>query len=163
MDADPMEMVGFSWVSDNKIIFASRQRVRDKIDGWNRGVYENSLNILTLQDFKKRKGNIKKLTQLGRRASLVDPLTKDPEHAIVGAYAKGQRSRTYYKFNINTNKRTQITRESENRYNLSFDGDAHPYLAEGYDGSKNSQLIYYRPKGSKEWSIIDTRLSLIHI
>ena len=71
MDADPMEMVGFSWVSDNKIIFASRQRVRDKIDGWNRGVYENSLNILTLQDFKKRKGNIKKLTQLGRRASLV--------------------------------------------------------------------------------------------
>ena len=157
MDSDPMETIGFSWVADNKLIFASRQRVRDKIDGWNRGVYENSLNILTLQDFKKRKGNIKKLTSLGRRASLVDPLTKDPEHVIVGAYAKGQRSRTYYKFNINTSKRTQITRESENRYNLIFDGDAHPFLAQGYDGSKNSQLTYYRPKGSKDWNIIDTR------
>ena len=33
MDSDPMETIGFSWVADNKLIFASRQRVRDKIDG----------------------------------------------------------------------------------------------------------------------------------
>ena len=157
MDSDPMEMIGFSWVSDDKIIFASRQRVRDKIDGWNQGVYENSLNLLTLKDFRKRKANIKKLTQLGRSAFLVDPLTKDPEHVIVGSYPKGQRSVTHYKFNINTNRKSQITRESENRKNIRFDGDAHPYLAFGYDGSINSQLTYYRPKGTDKWSVIDAR------
>ncbi|MDC3105722.1 prolyl oligopeptidase family serine peptidase [Gammaproteobacteria bacterium] len=157
MDSDPMEMTRFSWVADNKIIFSSRQRVRDKIDGWNQGVYDYSLNLLTLKDFKKREGNIKKLTQLGRRARLVDPLTKDPEHAIVGSYAKGQRSLTYYKFNINTNRKSQITRESENRRNLEFDGDAHPYLAYGYDGSINSQLTYHRAKGTDEWTVIDRR------
>ena len=50
MDSDPMEMVEYYWVTDDKIVFETRQKVRDKIDDFNRGVYEYSGNILTTTD-----------------------------------------------------------------------------------------------------------------
>ena len=43
MNADPMEMVGLDWVSEDMIVFTARAKVRNKIDGWNQGVYELSL------------------------------------------------------------------------------------------------------------------------
>ena len=36
--ADPMEITNFYWVSDSNIIFTARQKVRDKIEGFNEGV-----------------------------------------------------------------------------------------------------------------------------
>ena len=46
MDADPMEITRFYWVTDDKIVFEARQKVRDKIDGFNQGVYEYSSGII---------------------------------------------------------------------------------------------------------------------
>ena len=48
MDADPMEITRFYWVTNNRIFFAARQKVRDKIDGYNRWVYDYSSGIITL-------------------------------------------------------------------------------------------------------------------
>ena len=51
-DADPMEIRFFYWAGDQDIIVSFRQRVRDKIEGFNQGVYETKLALL---DVKKRK------------------------------------------------------------------------------------------------------------
>ena len=62
--------------------------------------------------------------------------------------------RQYYKYNINTGKKQLVTRESTNRYSISFDEDGEPRFAYGYDGTINSRLRYYRAKGSTEWKVI---------
>ena len=46
MDADPMEIMDYSWVSETKIIFSARQKVRDKIEGWNQGVFKYASTML---------------------------------------------------------------------------------------------------------------------
>ena len=57
MDSDPMEIVAYYWATDDKIVFETRQKVRDKIDDFNQGVYEFSGGILTLdRDPKKLRG-----------------------------------------------------------------------------------------------------------
>ena len=68
MDADPMEMTGLSWITDQHVLFYARQKVRDKIDGFNRGVYSYSTGLLTL-DGKNSK--YVKSGRVGRIASLL--------------------------------------------------------------------------------------------
>ena len=161
MNADPMEMTSFYWITDEKIIFSARQKVRDKIDGWNQGVYERSGGILTIEDLKRRKGSWKKITAIDN-LGIIDTLPKYPEIVLVAGYPTKKRggeritsfSRLYYKYNINTGKKQLVTRESTNRYAISFDEDGEPRFAYGYDGTINSRLRYYRAKGSTEWKVI---------
>ena len=42
VNANPMEIVNFSWVDDNNLVFRARQQVRDKIDGFNEGILRES-------------------------------------------------------------------------------------------------------------------------
>ena len=158
MDADPMEIVEFYWVTDDKIVFSARQKVRDKIDGFNRGVYEYSGGILTL-DRNPKKSSWKKLNSVGR-GGIVSTLPKYPDNIIISGYPRNSRgtiesySRIYHNYNIKTGTKKIITRESANRRNISFDEDANPRFARGYDGAINSALAYYRAKDSSEWNII---------
>ena len=158
MDADPMEIVQFYWVTDDKIVFSARQKVRDKIDGFNRGVYEYSGGILTL-DRNPKKSSWKKLTSVGR-GGIVSTLPKYPDNIIISGYPRNSRgniesySRVYHNYNIKTGTKKIITRESSNRRNIGFDEDANPRSARGYDGAINSSLAYYRAKDSSEWKII---------
>src|SRR5210317_341466 len=46
LNADPMEITNFFWASDNDIIFYLRQKVRNRIEGFNQGVYETRLAIV---------------------------------------------------------------------------------------------------------------------
>ena len=158
MDADPMEITQFYWVTDDKIVFSARQKVRDKIDGFNRGVYEYSGGILTL-DRNPKKSSWKKLTSVGR-GGIVSTLPKYPDNIIISGFPRNSRgniesySRVYHNYNIKTGTKKVITRESEKRRNISFDEDANPRFASGYDGATNSYVYYYREKDSTEWEII---------
>jgi len=50
--AKKMEVTNFYWASDKDIVFTMRQKVRDKIEGFNRGVYETKIAVA---DVKKKK------------------------------------------------------------------------------------------------------------
>ena len=52
LNADPMEITNFFWASDNDIIFYLRQKVRNKIEGFNRGVYETRLAVVDVESKK---------------------------------------------------------------------------------------------------------------
>ena len=161
MDSDPMEMVAYYWATDEKIVFEARQKVRDKIDDFNQGVYEYSGGILTL-DSNPKKSAWKKLNSIGR-GGIVSTLPKYPENIIISGYPRNRLgtitsfSRIYYNYNLKTGRKNVITRESEQRRNISFDQDANPRFASGYDGASNSYQYYYRGKDSSDWEVIYSR------
>jgi hypothetical protein len=41
--ADPMEITSFDWVSETNFVMSLRQKVRDRIDGFNQGVYDTRI------------------------------------------------------------------------------------------------------------------------
>ena len=148
MDADPMEITRFYWVTDDRIFFRARQKVRDKIDGYNQGVYENSSGIITLDG---KNSTVKKLgPELG--GGLASALPKYPNKVILSA---GRRPTKYYLYDIETKRKKLITRESEEKYGFDFDEDGNPMTARGYDGVTNEFVSYYRPIGSTEWDVVN--------
>ena len=161
MDSDPMEIVAYYWATDDKIVFETRQKVRDKIDDFNQGVYEFSGGILTL-DRDPKKSAWKKLNSIGR-GGITSTLPKYPSNIIISGYPRNSRgtvtsrSRIYYNYNIKTGRKKVITRESENLFGIRFDEDANPRFAFSYDGASNSQEYLYRGKDDSDWKIIYTR------
>ena len=161
MDSDPMEIVAYYWATDDKIVFETRQKVRDKIDDFNQGVYEFSGGILTL-DRDPKKSAWKKLNSIGR-GGITSTLPKYPSNIIISGYPRNSRgtvtsrSRIYYNYNIKTGRKKVITRESEDVGGIRFDEDANPRFAFSYDGASNSTEYLYRGKDDSDWKIIYTR------
>jgi len=46
VNAKPMEIMSFDWVSDDNFVFRARQKVRDQVEGFNRGVYETRIALV---------------------------------------------------------------------------------------------------------------------
>jgi dipeptidyl aminopeptidase/acylaminoacyl peptidase len=161
MDARPMEMTGFSWVSDNKILFNARLKVRDKIEGWNQGVYERAGGLLTIAEDRKQSTS-KKIEEPFYIAS---DLPAKPNKILLGVYLKTsnysrsnyERNPTFYEFDINTQRR-QVTYKGGGKVNeIRFDPEGNPRFGGGYNGVTNSFETYYRTKGSSDWKIINAR------
>ena len=154
MDADPMEMTRFYWATDDKIIFSARQKVRDKIDGFNEGVYKSTRGVLTL-DKDPKKSKWTKLSEInGSRGGLLGPIRTKPNKFITYAYAKGSRYPSYYEYDVKSGRRKLITKESPKVSGIRFDGYGNPQFGSGYDGGSNEFLTFYRKQGSKDWQVI---------
>ena len=153
MDADPMEMRGFNWITNDKILFYARQKVRDKIDGQNRGVYETAGGMLTL-DRNPKKSKWEKTRNIGGIASL---LPSDPNKVLVYSWdGKGTRYRSYYEYDFTKNRKgRRVLRESPKVYGIQFDAEGNPRLGRGRDTGRDEWLTYHRPIGSTEWTIIN--------
>jgi len=151
MDAKPMEITGFYWAADDKIIFSARLKVRDKIDGFNQGVYKYAGGVLTL-DKDPKKSQWTKISEIG---SVKSTLPTKPNKVLISVYEKGSRYPSYYEYDVDRNIRKLITRESPKVYLFSFDGEGNPQFGEGYDAQTDEFLTYYRKKGSKDWQLIN--------
>ena len=166
MNADPMEMVDLDWVSEDMIVFTARAKVRNKIDGWNQGVYEYSLGLLTLNKDPK-KNNWKKIGESTKAQTgglnIVSSLPSKPNKILISARSSsGSLDKlrpseyfvTYYEYDIKTGRRSRITSSAGEVKGIRFDKDADPQFGRGYDAAKNEYLYYYREKGSSKWEII---------
>ena len=155
MNANPMEMTRFYWATDDSIIFSARQQVRDKIDGFNRGVYETTRGLLTLdKDPKKSKWTkIASLSSSG--GGLLGPIEAKPNKFLTYQYDKGSYYPKYFEYDVETGRRKLITRETPKVGNFRFDGEGNPQFASGYDAQSNEFLSYYRKKGSNDWEVIN--------
>ena len=155
MNAKPMEMTRFYWATDDKIIFSARLKVRDKIEGFNRGVYKTTSGILTL-DKDRKKSKWKKISEAGgERGGLLGPIRTKSNKFLVYEYDKGSRYPKYFEYDVKTGIRKLITRESPKISNIEFDGYGNPQFGSGYDAQSNENLTYYRKKGSKDWQVIN--------
>ena len=149
LDADPMEITGYSWISDTALVFGLRQRVRDKIEGFNRGVYEYKLVMLdvpakTMKDLSDQ------------NVSVAHPLPKQPNKIIVqespqidqgpGAKIKDiYLSRSYHEMDLKTGKTRLLIRSRPAIGQISFDADGNPRFTAGFDVHTQNYIWYTRP------------------
>ena len=150
MDADPMEMTGLSWITDQHVLFYARQKVRDKIDGFNRGVYSYSTGLLTLD------GKNSKYVKSGRVGRIASLLPKNKNKVIVSMYegvSSGvSRYPAYFEYDFKRNKRGRLVlRENPKAYGVRFDAAGNPRLARSYDVSTNEFISLHRAVGSSKW------------
>ncbi|MDZ7767610.1 MAG: hypothetical protein U5K38_00280 [Woeseiaceae bacterium] len=100
LNADPMEITSFYWVSNTNIVFTLRQKVRDRIKGFNQGVYDTRLALLDVESEK-----IETFDELN--ATISHLLPNEPDKIILSfnpgseessKIAEAFRPRAYYEF-----------------------------------------------------------------
>lgn len=155
LDADPMEIIQYDWVSDDALVFALRQKVRDRIEGYNRGVYDYKFALL---DVTKQK-----TTELGKRnLQVVHLLPDEPDKIIVeafptddrgpGARAKDARwTPSYHTMDLKTGRTTLLLRGNLAIRRVSFDAEGNPRFTQGPDRNAESWVWYTRRPGASGW------------
>ncbi|MCV6620683.1 MAG: prolyl oligopeptidase family serine peptidase [Cellvibrionaceae bacterium] len=153
LNADPMEIVSIYWASDDVIVFRARQKVRDKIEGFNQGVYEF---VLASVDIKKKK--IKKYEQAGASISNILPSKKNKViySFVPGAFKKSKlsdafRPRAYYELNLKTGAKRLVARGKIALGQIETNGEGKPWLARGFDVQKGELIWYSRVNGEGDW------------
>lgn len=157
-NADPMEITYFYWVGKQDIIVSFRQRVRDKIEGFNQGVYETKLALL---DVKKKKVEQFRETN----PSIVNTLPNKPNKVILsfnpgggdrlGKVNRAFRPRSYYEFDIEKGTKKLLMQGKLAMGQVQFNSDGEAWTARGWDRSKDEYIWYYRnPNTDSSWEEI---------
>ncbi len=154
LNADPMEITNFFWASDNDIIFYLRQKVRDKIEGWNRGVYETRLAVVDVET--------KKMEAFDESNPLIENLLPNDPGKIIISFQEGGddgpgaklaeafRPRAYWQFDLDKGSKELLIRGTLAKGQMEFDGDGNTWLARGYDDADNELVWYWRRPGEKK-------------
>ncbi len=154
LNADPMEITNFFWVSDKALIFSLRQRVRDRIEGFNRGVYESRIALL---DVERQK--IERFDEVN--PAIENLLPNKPDKIIISFSEGGDdgpgsraaiRSRAYWEFDLNRGSKKLLIRGKLSLGNITFDAEGNPWLARGFDIAARDFVFYFRRPGESSWS-----------
>ncbi len=157
-NADPMEITNFYWVGDQDIIVSFRQKVRDKIEGFNQGVYETKLALL---DVKKRKLHEFKYEI---NPTIENVLSNKPNKVIlsfnpggdvrIDKIASSFRPREYYEFDIETENKRLLVKGKISMGQVAFDASGNQKLARGFDRGKDEYIWYFRQADATKWEEI---------
>lgn len=158
MNADPMQIEFFNWVSDKHILFAARQQVRNVIGGFNQGVYRGKVNLLDVEKKEFKDFGIPDRTEL------VNRLPKEPYKVIVAVFSGGERGpkarrsifrpAAYYELDLEKATKKLLLRGKVSLSRYSFDSDGNPWLARGFDERKREFVWFHRQLGTKNWKEI---------
>ncbi|WP_444940413.1 alpha/beta hydrolase family protein [Microbulbifer sp. ZKSA004] len=152
INSDPMEIMSFNWASNDVILMGLRQKVRDKIDGFNEGVYET---LLASVDIKKKK--LKKYDDLGAE---IEHLLPNKKNKIIYSYYPGGenskikeafRPKAYYELDLKRGSKKLILRGKLELGSIEFNGKGDPWLARGFDEGKGEFIWYERVTDKKNW------------
>ena len=158
INAKPMEIVLFNWVDNDNIVMLSRQKVRDKIDDFNEGVYGFRLALV---DIKKRK--IKEFKNEETDTGIVSVLPDKPRKILIsfseggedGPGAKLQeafRPRSYWEFDLDRGSKKLLIRGKLALANIDFDEAGNPILARGFDLGSSELTWFWRRPGESKWT-----------
>ena len=153
IDSDPMEIRSYYWASDEHIVLTLRQKVRDKIEGQNQGVYETRIAILDVKE--------KKFDDFNAANPVVENLLPNKPNKIIISEQPGMeedltlreafRPRAYYELDLNKGTKRLLIRGKLDLAQIEFDGDGNPRIGRGYDRQTQSNVFYYRDPGEKKW------------
>ncbi|MEO1201860.1 MAG: prolyl oligopeptidase family serine peptidase [Pseudomonadota bacterium] len=155
VDADPMEITSFIWAGDKYIAIGLRQKVRDKIEGFNQGVYDTRFAALNIET-----GKVRMFTELN--ASFENVLPSKPERIIISfnegdtdsKIAEAFRPRSYHEFDLERGTKKLLIRGKISLGQIEFDGDGNPWTARGFDIAKGDFIWYHRMPGESNWNEI---------
>ena len=157
-DGGKMELTNFYWASDTDIIFTARQQVRDKIEGFNQGVYETKLGVVKVdkkesRSFDETGPNIEHLLPKKKKKVIISFAEGDPDGP--GARLDAAfRPRAYWELDLDKGTKKLLIRGKIALGNIDFDGDGNPYLARGFDLQDGELVWYYRKPGERTWNEI---------
>lgn len=156
LDADPMEITAFYWASEKHIVFALRQQVRDRIEGFNQGVYENRVAAVNVEKEKirafKETGAFIENTLPGKSDKVLLSFQEGGDDGPGAKLAEAFRPRSYWEYDLDSGAKRLLIRGKISVGNISFDADGNPWLARGFDIKKGEFLWYIRPPGEKGWT-----------
>lgn len=151
VNADPMEIQSFFWVSDAAVVIQLRQRVRDQIDGFNRGVFEYSLTMLDIES-----SEMTKLDEPG--SSVVSNLPFSENEIMIRFQPSNNSSRassvvapSYYRLDLETGRRTLVMRGSWYLGRVLFTPEGEPWLSSRFD--ETSRNYEYLKRVDGEWEV----------
>jgi len=158
VNAEPMEITSFDWLGDHSIVVRLRQKVRDRIEGFNEGVYEYRIALLDV-----RKESIEQIREVN--PTVENLLPNDPDSVIISFNPSGGdkgvekieeafRPRAYYQLNLERGSKKLLLQGQVTLGQVEFDPDGNPWLARGYDIQKEEYIWYIRQPGEKGWEEI---------
>jgi len=155
--AKKMEVTNFYWASDKDIVLVMRQKVRNKIEGFNQGVYENKIAVADVVNEKMR--------TFDETGSAIENLLKKRKTKIIISFSEGDddgpgsklsaafRPRAYWEFDLDRGTKKLLIRGKLSLANIEFDADGNPWLARGFDLGKGEYVWYWRKPGTgKGWT-----------
>ena len=153
VNADPMEIRNYYWASDSHIVLTLRQRVRDKIEGQNQGVYEQRIAILNVKkkefdDFPAAAPIVENLLP-GKATKII--ISEQPGAGEDLSLEKAFRPRAYYEMDLNRGTKKLLIRGKIDMGQIEFDSEGNPLFGRGFDLGSKEYVWYYREKGKKGW------------
>lgn len=156
MNADPMELEWFDWVTDTHILFGARRQVRERVKGFNQDTFKYKLVLFDIESKKMRESSTE------RAAEVVHVLPRRPNKVILAMLPESGKQRRvsriplwdYYEFDLKKNTKKLLIQGTVSRSLIGFDADGNPRLGEGFDLHKGEYVFYYRQRGSKKWKEI---------
>ena len=153
--ADPMEIIGAQWVSDDYIFGTAWQQRRSKVNGPEEGTYDYASFIFDVK--------AKKFRRIDGVFSIASLLPKEPDHIIIGTGREvgssievdpfsAFRPREYSKLNLKTGAKQLVLKGSEKYPTAVFDSDGNPRWTSGYDRATKEEVTYYRRPGESSWT-----------
>ncbi|SFP22153.1 alpha/beta hydrolase family protein [Qipengyuania nanhaisediminis] len=155
LNADPMEIISASWVSDRYIFGSAWQQNRSKVNGPEQGTYDYAGYAYDLKTnkFQKIDGNF----------GIANRLPNDPDHILVETGTaipdpsgvdpfEAFRPRSYYKVNLARGTRSLVLKGSEKYPTAQFDNEGNPRWTVGYDSGTKEAITYYRKPGEGSWT-----------
>jgi len=147
VSADPMEITTYGWVSNDKVVVGLRQIVRDDIDGFNEGVYENAVALLDISD-----RSMERLREPG--ASIAGLLPSKPNSVLLSFYPEDSgvrsggrssyREQSFYEYNLDRGSKRLVLRGSSSIGGFRFTSDGEPWLGRGFDESSGESVWFSR-------------------
>ncbi len=152
VNADPMEIRAYQWVGDHHLVMTLRQKVRDRIEGFNQGVYETRLAIVDVEKQELETFDME-------NPAVENALWNDPNRIIVSMQpgdsdqkiAEPFRPRAYYLFNLERGTKELLIRGKIDLGQIIFNGDGDPWFARGYDVADEEYIWYIREQGESGW------------
>jgi dipeptidyl aminopeptidase/acylaminoacyl peptidase len=156
-NADPMEITSFDWVGDQDIIVRFRQRVREKIEGFNEGVYETQLALLDVKEEKVRRFR-------ETNPSIANLLPNKPNKVILSFTPGGDgrlskvdrafRPLSYHELDIQKGTKKLLMQGKISMGQVRFNADGFAWTARGFDRGTDEYLWYARLPGESDWEEI---------
>ena len=156
IDSSPMEILpGVRWIDDDVFLFTARQQVREIIEGFNQGVYE-------YQNVKYDGSKRNPIGRIRQDFFRVEEVLPDKKNKIIISIQEGVpnglqavastiRPRSYWEYDVKTNRRELLMRGRISLGNIQFDSEGNATHAFGYDVRTDEYTYHWRPEGTTEW------------
>ena len=151
--AEKMEITSYYWAADDYIVMTFRQKVRDRIEGQNQGVYESRIAILDVEN--------EEFEDFDAAFPAVESLLAGKPNKIIVSEQPGMdddlklreafRPRAYYEMDLKKGTKKLLIRGKIDLGQIVFDADGNPRIGRGYDQGEQDYVFYYRDANEKSW------------